>query len=253
MQLIDSHAHLTSLLHLEKILERAKESHVHQIVNICTDVLSLEAGLALEKRCPWIRNAGATPPQDLEKEGVSAFDSFAAAARTNRLVAIGETGLDYYYKHSTPSVQKEFLVRYLHLAVECKLPVIFHCRDAFDDLFAIADVHYPKGSPAILHCFTGTLSDAAKALERGWMISFSGILTFKNSDRLRDVARALPIASILIETDAPYLTPQSKRGRPNEPAFLIETAQCLADLKNVPLEEIARITTANAQMIFRLS
>jgi TatD DNase family protein len=256
MQFIDSHAHLSfddRLPQLEAVLERAKESHVHQIINICTDLKGLEAGLALEKRYPWIRNAGATGPHDVDREGESAFESFALAARSRQLVAIGETGLDYYHKLSKPSRQQEFLVRYLHLAIECNLPMIIHCREAFDDLFAIMDSHYSNGAPAILHCFTGTLPEAKKGLERGWMISFSGILTFKNSEPLRDVARILPLESILIETDSPFLAPQSKRGRPNEPSFIVETAQCLADLKKIPLEEIARITTANAQRIFGLS
>jgi len=253
--LIDTHAHLSSpdeLLRLEAILERAKKSHVQQIINICTDPASLEAGFALEKRCPWISNAGATTPHDVDFEGASAFEAFAQAARSHKLVAIGETGLDYYYKHSNPSAQKELLIRYLHLAIESKLPVIFHCRQAFDDLFAITDHYYPKAAPAILHCFTGTLSEARAVLERGWMISFSGIITFKNSEPLRDVVRFAPLESILIETDSPYLAPQSKRGQPNEPSFIVETAQCIADLKKQPLAEIARITTANAQKIFVL-
>ncbi len=255
MQLIDSHAHLSSddrLPFLEEILERAKDSHVSQIINICTDVKSLENGLAVEKRYPWVRNAGATTPHDVDREGESAFESFAGAARSQRLIAIGETGLDYYYKHSTPSIQKEFLVRYLHLAIECKLPVILHCRQAFDDLFSITDVHYPSGAAAVFHCFTGTVLEAKQGLDRGWMISFSGIITFKNSEELREVVRFVPLESILIETDAPYLAPQSKRGQSNEPSFILETARCLAGLKNVSLEEVARVTTANARKVFKL-
>lgn len=252
----DSHAHLTSddrLPFLDEVLDRAKAAHVHQIINICTDPKSLEAGIALAKRCPWIHNAGATTPHDVDLEGESAFESFAQAARSHRLIAIGETGLDYYYKHSNPEVQKVFFMRYLSLAVECKLPVIFHCRQAFDDLFDITDVHYPKAAPAILHCFTGTLAEAKKGLERGWMISFSGIVTFKNSELLRDVVRFVPLESILIETDSPYLAPQSKRGQPNEPAFIVETAACLAELKRLPLEKVAQATMANAHRIFGLT
>jgi TatD DNase family protein len=255
MQLIDSHAHLTfedQLPQLGAILERAKESHVDQIVNVCTDIKSLEAGLSWEKRYPWIRNACATTPHDVEREGESAYESFASAARSGKIVAIGETGLDYHYKYSCPAIQKEFLVRYLDLAIECKLPVIFHCREAFEDLFAMTDRHYPKGSPAILHCFTGTLAEAKQGLDRGWMISLSGIITFKNSELLRDVARSLPLESLLIETDSPYLAPQSKRGRPNEPSFIVETARCLANLLGISLEELSRVTTANAQRFFNL-
>lgn len=253
MNLFDSHAHLTSpdvFAHLEAIVKRAEAAHVKWIVNICTDPLSLQRGIALQKNHPWILNAGATPPHDVEKEGESSFDDFAVAARSNQLVAIGETGLEYHYAHSSKAVQQQFLIRYLHLASECQLPVIIHCREAFDDLFAIADREYPQ-KPAILHCFTGSLEDAKRGLERGWLISFSGILTFKKSEPLRHVARWVPLESLLIETDTPYLAPESKRGRPNEPSFVGETAACLAALKGVSLEEIARITAENAQRIFK--
>ncbi len=183
MNLVDSHAHLTSpdvISRLDGIIERAEAAHVKRIINICTDPKTLEAGLALEKKHPWIRTAGATTPHDVEKEGKSSFDVFAAAARARQLVAIGETGLDYYYQHSNRSIQQEYLIRYLHLAKECRLPVIFHCREAFDDLFAISDREYPSQN-AVLHCFTGKPEDAKRGLDRGWMISFSGILTFKKS------------------------------------------------------------------------
>ena len=255
MRLVDSHAHLTSpdvIPRLDGILERAQAKHLYRIVNICTDPKCLEEGLALEKRNPWIRNAGATTPHDVEKEGTSAFEIFAAAARSHQLIAIGETGLDYYYHHAKRSIQQEFLIRYLHLAQECHLPVIFHCRDAFDDLFAITDQEYPKGAAAVLHCFTGNLDHAKRGIERGWMISFSGIVTFKNSEALRQIARWVPLESLLIETDTPYLAPESKRGQPNEPSFVGETAACLAAIKGVTLEEIARATTENARRVFNI-
>lgn len=253
MNFFDSHAHLTDpelLPHVEALIKRAKLAGVSQVINVCTDTASLEAGLQLETRDPWIRNAGATTPHDVEKCGVQAFPLFAQAAREHRLVAIGETGLDYHYQHSQPSIQQEFLIRYIELAIECELPVIFHCREAFRDLFSIADHHYLVGAPAVVHCFTGTMEEAKNCIERGWMISFSGIVTFKNSESLRDVARWVPLESMLIETDAPYLAPQSKRGQVNEPANIYETASCLATLKNRPIEEIAEITMENARRIF---
>ena len=215
----DSHAHLSAssvLPDIEGILARAKEAGVKRILNICTDVETLEKGLLLQKRHPQISNAGATTPHDVEKEGESAFPFFAEAARSKKLVAVGETGLDYYYEHSNQEMQKRFLKRYLHLALECSLPVIFHCRDAFDDLFAIADHEYKKNAPAILHCFTGTIHEAEKVLSRGWHLSLSGIVTFKKSEALREVARIVPLSQLLIETDTPYpcasiKTRQSKR------------------------------------------
>lgn len=255
MQLIDTHAHLTSetlLPAVDSILARAREAHLERIVNICTDPKSLREGLLLSENEPWISNAGATTPHDVEKEGESCFALFAEAAESGKLVAIGETGLDYHYEHSNRKVQQQFLTRYLHLALACKLPVIFHCREAFADLFQIADQE-AKGISAILHCFTGTNEEAMAAVRRGWMVSFSGIITFKKSEALRRTAGLVPLENLLIETDAPYLAPQSRRGEVNEPAFIVETAKCLAGLKGVSLQEMAEITVQNARRIFRFT
>lgn len=253
MYFVDSHAHLSSpplLSQIDAILLRAKEAQVSHILNICTDLKSLEEGLRLTRHYPFVQNVGATPPHDVEKEGELAFPTFAVAAREKKIIGIGETGLDYYYEHSPKEMQRSFLQRYLHLAEECRLPVIFHCRDAFADLFSIADDFYPKKSPAILHCFTGTSEEAMEAIQRGWFLSFSGIVTFKKSDPLREVVKKVPLSQLLIETDAPYLAPQSQRGKPNEPSFLPETAECIAKVKGVTVEEIATATADNAKKLF---
>ncbi len=255
MQLIDTHAHLTSktlLPALDSILLRAREAHLERIVNICTDPESLKEGLILAEKEPWISNAGATTPHDVEKEGETCFPLFEQAARAGKLVAVGETGLDYHYEHSNRKVQQQFLVLYLHLAAECRLPVIFHCREAFSDLFHIADQE-SKGLFAILHCFTGTEKEAMEAVRRGWMVSFSGIVTFKKSEALRRAAALIPLENLLIETDAPYLAPQSRRGETNEPAFIAETAKCLSEIKGVSLQEMAALTAQNARRIFRFN
>jgi len=251
MAFIDSHAHLTSqgvIAHLDAILDRAKDAHISHILNICTDPETLREGILLTARHPHIQNAGATTPHDVASEGESAFPIFEAAAREGKLRAIGETGLDYHYEHSSKELQKHFLKRYLRLAAECSLPVIFHCREAFSDLFVIADAEY-KG-PAILHCFTGSIDEAKEVLERGWYLSLSGIVTFKKSEPLRAVAKMVPLAQLLIETDTPYLAPQSHRGQPNEPSFLPETAQCIARAKGISIEEVVRATWENARKIF---
>jgi TatD DNase family protein len=255
MHFFDSHAHLSSsdvLPQIEAVMMRANIAGVSKIVNICTDPATLREGLALEQRFPQIKNAGATPPHDVEQEGEEAFSLFAEAARMKKLIAIGETGLDYHYKELNPQVQKHFLKRYLHLALECNLPVIFHCREAFADLFAVTDGEYRKGAPAILHCFTGTLEEAEEVLARGWYLSLSGIVTFKKSDTLREVAKRAPLKQLLIETDTPYLAPQSKRGKQNEPSFLPETAQCIALAKGISVEEVARATFENASRVFQM-
>ncbi|TXI42368.1 MAG: TatD family deoxyribonuclease, partial [Nitrosomonas sp.] len=191
----DSHAHLTGKTlnpQADALAQRAWDAGVRNVVNICTDASSLEEGLALAKRHPWILNAGATTPHDVDKEGEALFPIFAEQARNGTLAAVGETGLDYFYEHSNRDVQKLFLRRYLHLALECRLPVIIHCREAFADLFEILDSDYMidgKHAPGILHCFTGTPQEAEEVLKRGWYLSLSGIVTFKKSDQLREVAR----------------------------------------------------------------
>lgn len=249
---VDTHAHLTSLElapSADEIIARAQAAGVTRIVNICTDRPSLEKGLELAERYDWIFNAAATTPHDVVKDGEAFFPLVVAQAKKKKLIAIGETGLDYFYEHSPKVMQQDFTRRYLQLASACGLPAIFHCRDAFPDLFSLTNEVY-AGKPALLHCFTGTVDEAKQGIERGWMISFSGILTFKKSEALRDVAKYVPLENIVVETDAPYLSPQSLRNKVNEPAFIRETVEVLARLKNMPVEEIARITSENAAKFF---
>ena len=220
-------------------------------MNICTDRASLLEGLSLHERAPWVFNAAATTPHDVEKEGEEFFPLVERCAKEGSLIAIGETGLDYHYEHSNRKVQQHFLSRYFSLAVKRKLPLIFHCREAFTDLFSMADQEY-KDAPAVLHCFTGTLAEARGVIDRGWFLSLSGIVTFKRSEPLREVAKFVPLDRLFIETDAPYLSPQTQRGKPNEPSFLPETAEVIANAKGITLEELAKATTENAQRFFHL-
>lgn len=251
----DSHAHLTCdpvFNEVSKILDRAKEVEVNTIINICTDKISLERGLLLARSTKQVYNVGATTPHDVKQEGGMYFHLFEEAARNGKLVAVGETGLDYYYENSPKSLQQAFLIRYLQLAKDYNLPIVIHCRDAFEDLFSITDEHYKK-EPLLLHCFTGTLEEAEKAIGRDWLISFSGIITFKDSENLRKVVKEIPINRLLVETDTPYLAPQSKRGKSNEPCFLPEIAQKVANIKGLTLQEVAKATTRNAREFFSLS
>lgn len=246
---IDTHAHLTSdtlVNDTQQILVRAQANRVDKIVNICTDEESLKAGLLLREKNPWVFNAAATTPHDVEKEGESFFPFVEQAVYQKQLIAIGETGLDYHYQHSPKEMQKKYLERYLDLSRKMDLPIIFHCRDAFADLFAIAD-----GVSAVLHCFTGSLEEAKKALELGWYLSISGIVTFKKSQVLQEVVKYVPLERLFIETDAPYLAPVPYRGKVNEPGFLPETAKMIAYLKQISIEEVAKTTKESAEKFFR--
>ena len=169
-----------------------------------------------------------------------------------QVVAIGETGLDYHYDQSPREAQQDGFRRFLAMGRALQKPVVVHTRDAEDDTIAIMDELDASAIGGVLHCFTGTQALADAAIERGWYISFSGILTFKNADSLRLVAQSLPRDRVLIETDCPYLAPVPKRGMRNEPAFVTYTASKLAELWKAPLEEVARQTTENARQLFRL-
>lgn len=256
--MIDSHAHLTSpsiVDSLDPILDRAQQAGVKAIVNICTNLVTLQRGLELSKKVPWIYQAASTTPHDVEKEGEQVFGVMAETARQGLLKAVGETGLDYHYTHSNKEIQKEFLRRYLHLALECHLPVVIHCREAFSDFFEVLDSEYQvngRHAPGVLHCFTGTMKEAEEVLKRGWMLSLSGIVTFKKSTELQQIAKEVPLNQLLIETDTPYLAPQSHRGKPNEPSFIAETASFLAQLKGVSFEEFANATAQNAMGLFNI-
>lgn len=257
-ELIDSHAHLTSPAvynKLGELLPNAQKAGIVNIINICTDIDTLEKGLALAKEHPWIYNVASTTPHDVDAEGEAVFPTMAAAARSGALVAVGETGLDYFHHHSKPESQQRFLRRYLHLALECRLPVVIHCRDAFADFFRILDEEYivdNTHAPGVLHCFTGTMAEAEQVIARDWYLSLSGIVTFKKSEELREVAKMVPLDRLLIETDTPYLAPQSRRGKQNEPAFIVETATCIAAARGISLEELASATKANAKRLFNL-
>jgi TatD DNase family protein len=252
---IDTHAHLTSLEikeEREEMLLRARLHQIAKIVNICTDEQTLADGLDLAKQVSQVYTSAATTPHDVEQEGESFFPIVEKCAFEKKLIAIGETGLDYYYEHSPRQSQQKFLKSYFDLATRAHLPLIFHCRAAFSDLFALSDAHYAN-RPALLHCFTGTLDEAKGVLDRGWLLSISGIATYKKSHELREIVKYVPLDRLVLETDTPYLAPQSRRGKVNEPSFLIETAELVASLKGIKLEALGAATSHNAEQFFSFS
>lgn len=262
---IDSHAHIGAFEEEKRrpILEETYAAGVEKLINICTSEEDLEVGLALkkeeasacEKPRAKIYNVASITPHDVLNQPKSAFDTFANAAREGALVAIGETGLDYFYERSPKKEQKEEFLRYIELALECNLPLVIHCRDAFEDFFDLIQSAYASTSKnrfGVLHCFTGTLKEAKKLVDLGWMVSVSGIATFKNAADLRDVIRALPLDHLVIETDAPWLAPQSKRGQENSPAYVTEVGTLVADIHRVSIEACAEVTSKNATRLFGL-
>ena len=262
---IDSHAHIGAFEEEKRqfILEEAFASGVEKLINICTSKEDLEVGMALkneefskkEKPRAKIYNAASITPHDVLNQAPGSFETFAKAAREGALVAIGETGLDYFYERSPKKEQKEEFLKYIELALECELPLVIHCREAFEDFFEIIQSTYASSSKnrlGVLHCFTGSLAEAKKLVDFGWMVSISGIATFKNAGDLREVIRALPLEHLLIETDAPWLAPQSKRGQENAPAYVVEVGVLVADIHRISIEKCAETTSANAVRLFAL-
>lgn len=252
---IDSHAHLSGrdlFKSLDAIMQRAANAGLSKIINVCTDSASLKNGFLAQKKYsrkqPQLYLAAAATPHDVDAFGDSFFQEVKKAAIDKKLIAIGETGLDYHYKHSAIENQKTHLKKYLELADDTGLPLIFHVRDAFADFYSLV----PNNVKGVLHCFTGNAEEAEKGLAKDLFISFSGIITFPKSTELIEVVKKVPLERILIETDTPYLSPQSKRGGKNEPAFIIETAQKLAEIKGVSLEKVAKVTSDNTKQLFDL-
>lgn len=244
--MIDTHAHLAFFKDIEDILKRAK--NIKKIIDIAVSKEALLNSLNLRKTHKNIYTAAAVAPHDVEKKESKAFFSdIEKYTKEKKLIAIGETGLEYHYNISK-SLQKDFLKRHILLAKENSLPIIFHCRDAFSDLFFEGrDI-----KKAVIHCFTGGEMEAMQATERGWYISFSGIVTFKNSRPIQKALKNIPIEKVLIETDSPYLAPQKYRGKRNEPAYIFEVAKAVASIKELDIKEVIDITTKNAEKLFSI-
>lgn len=258
MFLTDSHAHLSAsplVEHVDEILARAASKGIKAIVNICTDVDNLHKGLEISKRYAWVYNAAGVHPHDAEQFGEQFYPIVEQAAQKKEIVAIGEVGLDYHYQNSAPEVQQKVLRKHLRLALTYNLPVIIHCREAYGDFFKILDEEYVvngKHAPGVLHCFTGTMEEAQQVLKRGWYLSMSGVVTFKKSEALREVAKIVPLDKLLIETDSPYLAPQSMRGKQNEPSYVAEVAEVIAAVKQISVQDLIKATHDNLFKLFRI-
>ncbi len=253
--LIDSHAHI----HFkdfgegsDQILLRAKEAGVDYLINVGTTLEDSRQVVALAEKHPHVFAAIGIHPHEVSQLTDQDLGVLRELARSERVVAIGEIGLDYYYEHSPKEVQQKRLRDLIQLAHEVKLPLILHCRDAFEDCFKILDEEEGWKRGGVFHCYTGDLATAKKILKKGFYVSFSGIITFKKSDMLREVAKNLPRDRYLIETDCPYLAPEPHRGKKNEPAFVNLVAQKMAEIKGLQVEDVERITARNAKELFGL-
>jgi TatD DNase family protein len=252
--LVDSHCHLDFpdfADDLDSIVKRARDKNIGRMVTISTRVRRLDGLLAITGRFADVFCSVGTHPHHAHEElDISAAD-LVAYARHPKVVAIGEAGLDYHYDNSPRDAQEQGFRAHIAAARETGLPLVIHSREADDDMARILEEETGKGAfPAVLHCFTGGRDLAMRGVALGHYVSFTGILTFKNSQPLRDIAAALPADRILVETDAPYLAPNPYRGKRNEPSYVTETAKVLAQTRGVSTDEIARQTTENFFRLF---
>jgi TatD DNase family protein len=257
IELFDSHAHVDGPefdTDRDAVMQRARAAGVRRMVVIgaVKDISSAERAVAMAERDPDVWATVATHPHDVKDLTPDWWATHERLARHPRVVAIGETGLDYYYDHSLRDLQQDAFRRFLELAHRVDKPVVCHIRDAHEDARAILKEGRAAELGCVIHCFTGTPDDAREYAAMGCYVSFSGIVTYKTAQGLRDSVPLVPKDRLMIETDCPYLAPVPVRGKRNEPAFVRHTAEVVATCAGLPFEELARITTENACRVYRL-
>lgn len=254
--LIDTHAHLDQSdfdADLDQVLARATAAGVETILCVAVTGDSSAAILELADRHPAIRAAVGIHPNHAAQVPAGDWERVCAFARSGRAVALGETGLDRHWDYTPFDVQQDYFGRHLELSRETNLPFIVHCRESEPDVLAMLRAAYRDGPLCgVMHSFSSDWQLAEQCLAMGLYISFAGMVTFKKSQALRDVARQIPADRILVETDSPYLSPHPLRGKRNEPANVQLTAACVAEARGETLEQLAEHTTRNARQLFRL-
>ena len=256
---IDSHAHIDGPefdADREQVIERAHAAGVSAILNVGTGDPHggvFERAIEVSKKYDSVYTAIGTHPHDARLYDDNAEDKIKTLVQSERVIAWGEIGLDFHYDNSPRDVQVAVFKRQLRAARECDLPVVIHTREAESETIEILKSDYAGAERrGVFHCFSGSMELAQRAIELGFMISFSGIVTFKKADELRAIAKEVPLERLLTETDCPYLSPIPYRGKRNEPAYVVEVARCLAGIHGVNVEEIGRVTSENFRRFFAL-
>lgn len=250
--MIDTHCHLTDdrlLSQLDSVLARAQSAGVARMITIGTDLADDRAAIALCRGRENLRCSIGVHPNYTQNADVADVEQLRELQKDPSVVALGEMGLDYFHKFADRAHQRQMFEAQMRLAAELGRPVVIHSREAIDDTLAVM-----KSFPAVravFHCFTGSAAEAEKILQAGYWISFTGPITYKKNDALRDVVRMMPLDRIMVETDAPYLSPEPMRShKTNEPALVMHTAVKAAEVKGLTVAELDRITTANAARFF---
>jgi len=255
--LVDSHCHLDRIkldnyeAGLDGAVSAAKDRGVTRMLCVCIGADNKNEVLAIAQRYTDIYASVGVHPSEVTEEVLSP-KTLTSWASAKKVVAIGETGLDYYYSEEHADHQRQSFAIHLQVAGEMNLPVIVHTRDARSDTLELIRLYGNMESAGVMHCFTESWEMAKQAIDLNYYISISGIVTFKNAGELRDVVKKIPMDRLLVETDSPYLAPVPYRGKSNEPKYVREVAEFIAELKGVPFEELAEVTTQNFLSLFRL-
>jgi len=253
--LIDTHAHLTMnefSADLDRVIERAHVAGVEIIVNASFDMESSIRSVELADKFPDIFASVGIHPHHSDTVSEESIAGLKEIARNKKVVAIGETGLDYFENPIPKDIQRQAFIDHITLAKELNLPIILHGRESGNEMLEIIEKRGGSGLRGVFHCFSEDESYAQRALDLGFNISFTGIITFKNANKMREVVKYVPLEKILIETDCPYLSPQAFRGKRNEPSYVKIVAEKIAEIKNIAIEDVASTTTENAKKLFKI-
>jgi TatD DNase family protein len=256
MNLIDAHCHLTyePFADIDAVLKRSTDAGVTGWVTIGTDLADSQKAVELASRFENMFATAACHPHNANTADTKTIAQIRELAKNKKVVAIGETGLDLHYKFSPPQQQQDSFNKHLELAKDCNLPVVIHSREAFDETMEILEAHESGLKGLVFHCYSGDVRQAKIILDKGWHISLTGVVTFKNAEITREVAKYVPLDRLMIETDAPYLSPEPMRKQKiNEPALLIHTARFIAGLRGMELAKFTEAVTNTTRQLFSLS
>jgi TatD DNase family protein len=248
--LIDTHAHLEMLDGIHNVIERARDTGLERIVAISSDLISSKKSLEIASDFPMVFAAVGIHPHEASSFSEEILLEIEGLGIEEKVVAIGETGLDYHYMHSSRDIQINSFRKHIELAKKLNLPLVIHVREAHDEVLKILKEEDAWETMGVIHCFTGDYETAKRYIDEGFYISFSGIVTFKNAEEIREAARKIPIERMLIETDSPYLAPIPFRGKRNEPSYVKYVAEKISELRGVSLDKIEEETTTNAKNLF---
>lgn len=249
--LVDTHSHINTLEKItpQEAIDNAKANGVEKIIVPAATVNDIDEVLKFVNKYENTFGLLGVHPSEVKDWDDSLLDKIREYSKNEKIVGIGEIGLDYYWDKSFNDLQKEVFIKQIKLANELKLPICVHDREAHKDSFDILK-KYNKTSDVVMHCFSGSVEFAKECVKEGWFIALGGVVTFKNAIKMKEVAKEVPLENLLVETDAPYLTPVPFRGTENQPAYVKFVAEEIAKLRGITFEEVATATTRNAEKVY---